>query len=142
MRKFFSILGKILSFGIILVLGYLLLNWLQERTPNYTVEDMGIANHDFPQRGVYIDYELSLGNEQAFIISMGERPTFGYSISLASITINEDGEALVIVRETSPAEDLTHDNTIIYPALRIIFHQAPSSVTFKNTDDVGFEFID
>lgn len=91
------------------------------------------------ERGYFVDTLNQPDAPYFYFIYSGPKSTGGYSIEVVDITIDEDGKAVITVKENDPAPDATVTEAITYPMVEVSFFPYPSEVKIFDVD--GYEYM-
>ena len=94
------------------------------------VDDSEQYNGLFRHRG----YLLSMKDGSIiYTISMGKKPTAGYSIHVKEVKIKDDSVKIYVI-EKSPGKDDLVDDVITYPIVKVKFNKLPFDIDVINYD--------
>ena len=94
------------------------------------INNLNQYNKEYKERGYIFEEE---NDGVTYIISMGQKPSSGYSIDIKKVKIK--GEIVTIyVNEKVPGREEMVDDVITYPIVQIKFNHLPSEVTILNYD--------
>lgn len=103
--------------------------------------EMNIYSSKYTKRGIYYDTLNTPNAPSYYIIAMGEQSSGGYKISVEKVTIDDEGNAEIIVKEEGPNEGESATTVMTYPVCGVEFNGNPKKVIVKNTKGERFKSI-
>ena len=100
----------------------------------YKIYDKVDMDYKFMNKGYY--YEELGGGVYHYVITSGEKTTYGYSIDIDSVTKTDD-KVKVIVHETSP--DGIENSALTYPYVILELYENPKKIEIVDENGNSFE---
>ena len=120
--------GELTADQINIILNVLEHNKILSKLEYEILNDSKINNRKYGKRG-YI-YEVE-DESVLYTISMGEKPTAGYSIEIQKVKIKGNNVSIYI-SEKNPGKEEMVDDVITYPIVQVKFNHLPSIVEIIN----------
>ncbi len=106
----------------------------------YTIDnEMGYYNKQYNERGVTYNTFNTPNAPSIYFIASGEKTTGGYTISIKEVIVDEEGNVVIVIKETKPDLGSITTQAFTYPVCSIKFKYAPQNIVFKTEDGEIFK---
>lgn len=139
MNKKIVIVILIMLIAVVLIGIYIMQTKKDTSKIIYTINN-NMNNYDakYSERGFYINTFKEPDSPWFYTIAMGEQNSGGYSISIEEVTVDDNDNVVVIVKESYPSTKMV-TMALTYPTCMIEFSKKPNSIIIKNIEGENFE---